>query len=151
MDNQLLCVGHKPPAWVLEGEAHYHKRLRPKLKVQLLSPSRASSSQQRKTQEAELIRSKLVKNAWLIALDESGMQYSSRELAQAVSKWQRHGRPLAFVIGGADGLDSELLNRADATLSLSLQTLPHALVRVFLAEAMYRVQALQAGHPYHRD
>ena len=69
-----------------------------------------------------------------------------------MTAWQRHGRPLAFVIGGADGLDKSFLAQADSALSLSKQTLPHALVRVFLAEALYRVRmALQAGHPYHRD
>ncbi|MGD2005717.1 MAG: 23S rRNA (pseudouridine(1915)-N(3))-methyltransferase RlmH [Pseudomonadales bacterium] len=151
MHNQLLCVGHKPPQWVLEGESQYLKRLRPALKVTLISPSSKSNSDQRKVQEAELIQAKLVKNAWVVALDETGSQYSSRELADKVTSWQRHGRPLAFVIGGADGLDKSFLAQADSALSLSKQTLPHALVRVFLAEALYRVQALQAGHPYHRD
>ncbi len=151
MQNQLLCVGHKPPAWVLEGEAQYHKRLRPSLQVQVLSPSNKNAADQRKAQEADLIRSKLNKNAWVIALDERGREYSSRELADKVGQWQRHGRPLAFVIGGADGLHSDFVSSADATLSLSKQTLPHALVRIFIAEALYRVQSLQAGHPYHRD
>ena len=151
MDNQLLCVGHKPPSLVLEGEAQYLKRLRPALRVQVLAPSKSASAEQRKQQESELIRTKLVKNAWVVALDEGGQEYNSRALAEAVSKWQRHGRPLAFVIGGADGLDPQFLSSADARLSLSKQTLPHALVRVFLAEALYRVQSLQAGHPYHRD
>ncbi|MGB0965970.1 MAG: 23S rRNA (pseudouridine(1915)-N(3))-methyltransferase RlmH [Litorivicinus sp.] len=151
MQNQLLCVGHKPPAWVLEGEAQFLKRLRPKLQVQLLSPSNKNASDQRKQQEADAIRAKLAKNAWVIALDERGREYSSRALAEAVTRWQSHGRPLAFVIGGADGLDSEFVAAADATLSLSQQTLPHALVRIFIAEALYRVQSLQNGHPYHRD
>lgn len=151
MHHQLLCVGHKPPGWVLDGEAQYHKRLRPKLEVQLIAPSQKTNADQRKQLEAQAIRAKLAKNAWVVALDERGREFSSRAFADAMAKWQSHGRPLAFVIGGADGLLTEFVQSADATLSLSKQTLPHALVRVFMAEALYRAQSLQAGHPYHRD
>ena len=104
----------------------------------LISPSSKSNSDQRSAGSGT-DSSEVGQNAWVVALDETGSR-TSRELADKVTAWQRHGRPLAFVIGGADGLIN-LLAQADSALSLSKQTLPHALVRVFLAEALYRLGA----------
>ena len=151
MQHKLLCIGHKAPSWVAEGEQGYAKRLRPGLDVQLLAPSKLSESGQRKEAEAKLVLAKLPKNAWLVALDEKGSAWSSRELSASYGRWLDQGRPIVFLIGGADGLAQSLLARADAKWSLSPLTLPHALVRVFLVEALYRAQSLLAGHPYHRD
>ncbi|MGB0958220.1 MAG: 23S rRNA (pseudouridine(1915)-N(3))-methyltransferase RlmH [Litorivicinus sp.] len=151
MHHHLLCVGHKAPAWVNEGIEHYGKRLRPGLKTQLLAPSKHSDSERRKADEARLIEAKLPKGAWVVALDERGRQFTSRELSSAYAKWVGQGQPVAFVIGGADGLHDDIRDRANALWGLSNLTLPHALVRVFIAESLYRSQALLAGHPYHRD
>ena len=150
MHNQLLCVGHKPPKWVLEGESQYLKRLRPTLKVTLISPSAKSNSDQRKVQEAELIQAKLVKNAWVIALDETGSQYSSRELADKVTAWQRHGRPLAFVIGGADGLDKSFSPSRQCVVLVKTDITARVSPCVFGRGALSSSGAA-GGHPYHRD
>lgn len=151
MHHRLLCIGHKAPSWVAEGEQSYLKRLRPALDIQLLTPSKASDANQRKQAEAKRVEEKLPKHAWLVALDEGGRQFNSRQLAQQYKFWLEQARPLVFLIGGADGLDASLRDRANATWSLSPLTLPHALVRIFLVESLYRSQSVLAGHPYHRD
>jgi 23S rRNA (pseudouridine1915-N3)-methyltransferase len=83
-------------------------------------------------------------------LDESGRALSTEQLAQNLVAWMQAGRDVAFVIGGADGLHEEIKNSADTRLSLSAMTLPHALVRVVLAEQLYRAVSLMDKHPYHR-
>ena len=86
-----------------------------------------------------------------IALDEKGRQWTTRELSQRIAAWQQGGRDLAFLIGGADGLDESLKTEADVLLSLSSMTLPHAMVRVLLVEQLYRALSLNQNHPYHRE
>ena len=87
----------------------------------------------------------------LVALDERGIQWSSRTLAGRIAAWRDRGSPeLAFAIGGADGLHSMVLDRAQVTLSLGSMTWPHLLVRGMLLEQLYRAQQILAGHPYHR-
>jgi 23S rRNA (pseudouridine1915-N3)-methyltransferase len=85
-----------------------------------------------------------------VALDLGGESADSARLATLLQRWQGSGRPLAFVIGGAEGLDAPVLARANAVLSLGPLTWPHALARVMLVEQLYRAQAIAAGHPYHR-
>lgn len=89
--------------------------------------------------------------ATLVALDEHGRDIDTRELAACYGRWQRAGGDVAFVIGGPDGLDPGLKARAALLMRLSSLTLPHALVRVVLAEALYRAVSLAKGHPYHRE
>jgi 23S rRNA (pseudouridine1915-N3)-methyltransferase len=87
----------------------------------------------------------------LVALDERGIQWSSRSLAERIAAWRDRGSPeLAFAIGGADGLHSMVLDRAEVILSLGSLTWPHLLVRGMLLEQLYRAQQILAGHPYHR-
>ncbi len=86
-----------------------------------------------------------------IALDEQGKQWTTGELARRLDGWQQEGRDVAFMIGGADGLDRGLKDDADILLSLSAMTLPHAMVRVILAEQLYRALSLNRNHPYHRE
>jgi 23S rRNA (pseudouridine1915-N3)-methyltransferase len=88
----------------------------------------------------------------LVALDQGGIQWSSRVLAERIAAWRDRGSPgLAFAIGGADGLHSTVLDRADVILSLGWMTWPHLLVRGMLLEQLYRAQQILAGHPYHRE
>ena len=101
--------------------------------------------------EAHLLLSALPAQALLVALDEAGEALSSPVLARAVAGWAAQARPVCFVIGGAEGLDRAVLERADRTLSLGSLTWPHMLARVMLAEQLYRAQAIAAGHPYHRS
>lgn len=151
MKHALICVGHKPPSWVQTGVDEFEKRLKPGLTTRILAPSKAGSATARKQDEAERIAKALPKKSLLVALDENGRGFSSRELAQAYAQWQTEPGELCFLVGGADGLDSRLLSQARATWSLSAMTLPHALVRVFLVEALYRAQSILNHHPYHRD
>ena len=87
----------------------------------------------------------------MVCLDENGKAHTSRQLAKAYESWQQQSASICFVIGGADGLDEKIRNQARALWSLSSMTLPHALVRVFIVEALYRAQSILNNHPYHRD
>jgi 23S rRNA (pseudouridine1915-N3)-methyltransferase len=100
--------------------------------------------------EAERIRAAAA-DARLIALDEHGAAWTTRKLADHLQRWQLDGGDVAFAIGSADGLDPSLKRSASARVSLSAMTLPHGLVRVLLAEQIYRAASLIAGHPYHRE
>ena len=107
---------------------------------------------QLKAREAELILAALPAGAPLIALDERGEAWSSRELADRLGGWGDRGiGTVAFAIGGADGLGAAAIERADGVLSLGAMTWPHLLVRTLLLEQLYRAQQILAGHPYHRD
>ncbi|GAK34868.1 ribosomal RNA large subunit methyltransferase H [Iodidimonas nitroreducens] len=106
---------------------------------------------ERKHREGEKILAALPANAFLILLDEQGPDLTSLGFAQKLEGWRQQGRPLAFAIGGADGHGEAMRARADALLSLSKMTWPHMLVRVMLAEQIYRAVSISAGHPYHRE
>jgi 23S rRNA (pseudouridine1915-N3)-methyltransferase len=101
-------------------------------------------------QERVRIEAALPKAGRVIALDERGVPLTTQELAQQLSIWQQQGGDVAFVIGGADGLDAEFKQKADMLLRLSNMTLPHGLVRVMLAEQLYRAWSILRNHPYHR-
>jgi 23S rRNA (pseudouridine1915-N3)-methyltransferase len=105
-----------------------------------------------KTREAELILAALPAGARLVALDQRGAEWSSRELADRLRTWRDSGiGAIAFAIGGAEGLGPAVVERADAVLSLGMMTWPHLLVRCMLLEQLYRAQQILAGHPYHRE
>jgi len=113
--------------------------------------SRAASAAQRKTEEARLLTGGLPPGASICALDERGKSLSSLDLAEWIARLRDGGTPaLAFVIGGADGLDPGLVERADKVIGLSKLTWPHQLVRIMLAEQIYRATTILSGHPYHR-
>jgi 23S rRNA (pseudouridine1915-N3)-methyltransferase len=101
--------------------------------------------------EADLILAALPAGARLVALDPRGQPWSSEELARRLAGWREQGAPVAFAIGGAEGLGAAVLDRADVTLSLGAMTWPHLLVRGMLLEQLYRAQQILAGHPYHRE
>jgi 23S rRNA (pseudouridine1915-N3)-methyltransferase len=116
-----------------------------------ISESRASSSAARKAEEAKAIVAALPDTALVIALDERGKSLDSQGLTRRIETWRDAGKQaLAFVIGGADGLDPAFVSRADLVLSFSPLTWPHQLVRIMLAEQLYRVTTILSGHPYHR-
>lgn len=119
--------------------------------VSELAESRAASAHARKAEEAKALRDILPEAGMAIALDERGKTMGSDGLAQYIARRRDDGRPaMSFVIGGADGLDPDVLARADLTLSFSPLTWPHQLVRIMLAEQLYRVTTILSGHPYHR-
>lgn len=151
----VIAVGARMPAWVAQAWDEYAKRFPPELSL-LLKPVKAAprrgdkAPDALKATEARLIRAALPHSAYLVALDEHGERASTMDLARRLRGWQRLGRDVAILIGGPDGLDAGLLGEADERLRLSDLTLPHALVRVLLAEQLYRAWSINAGHPYHR-
>ena len=149
-------MGTRPPGWVREAYADYTRRLGSRLKLTLveIEPGARSAGQSpRKAIETEArkLLSALRPDEWVVALDESGTEMSTRELAAWLDGRMREGQDLAFLIGGPDGFAEEVRARGDFSLSLSRLTLPHALVRVVLAEQLYRAMSILSHHPYHRD
>ncbi|MDA1074102.1 MAG: 23S rRNA (pseudouridine(1915)-N(3))-methyltransferase RlmH [Proteobacteria bacterium] len=154
MTTRLIAVGDRQPRWVVEAYEEYAKRLPRQFAIQLTE----IPPQNRKTAHAEKIRQlegerilqAIRSSDRVVALDEKGKSCSTLEFAEMLSRWQDAGSDLCLLIGGADGLHDECKARADATLSLSQMTLPHGLVRVLIAEQLYRAWSIMNGHPYHR-
>jgi 23S rRNA (pseudouridine1915-N3)-methyltransferase len=129
----------------------YIKRLPWKCELKELE-AKFDDQAKRKTREGELLLDTCQKYDRIIALDENGKQFSSREFAAQIKNWQQQGASsFAFVIGGADGLDASVLKKSHLAWSLGKATWPHMLVRVLLAEQLYRAHSILTGHPYHRD
>ncbi len=156
MHIHILAVGQKMPAWVSSGYDEFIKRL-PKEFTPILKeipPGRRSKNSDLKraiAEESVRILQAIPKDCTVIALDENGRSWTTRKLAEQMEDWAGSGRDVALIIGGADGLSNEVKQRADLSWSLSALTLPHALVRVVLAEQLYRAWSLMTHHPYHRD
>ena len=151
----IAAVGHKMPSWIETGFAEYAKRMPPELQLVLkeLKPGDRSGSKTAATVmalERERIEAALPKAGRIIALDERGKDLTSVGLSQHVEVWQQDGRDTAFLLGGADGLDPELKARAEGLIRISSMTLPHGMVRVMLAEQLYRAWSITQNHPYHR-
>ena len=129
----------------------YRRRIHWAVSVREVEEHRPLPPGERRRREAELLRAAVPEGAILAALDERGTQMDSRQFADRIAAWQAAGRrDLAFVIGGADGLDATLLAGADVKLSLGSMTWPHMLARAMLMEQLYRAQQILAGHPYHK-
>jgi 23S rRNA (pseudouridine1915-N3)-methyltransferase len=147
--------GQRMPAWVDEAFADYARRLPRDYAVELveLKPAprdRGRSVEQLLDAEAERIEAN-IESQRVIACDERGRAWTTRDLAQRLARWHDASDDVAFVIGSADGLAPRVRARADTVLSVSAFTLPHPLVRVLLVEQVYRAVSLMAGHPYHRE
>jgi 23S rRNA (pseudouridine1915-N3)-methyltransferase len=148
----ILAIGKQRRGPLAELQALYEGRLVPPPQIIELEEKRKLPPAQLQAREAELILAALPSSARLVALDERGAAWSSRDLAERLGQWRDQGvATLAFAIGGAEGLDRQLIARADAVLSLGAMTWPHLLVRGMLLEQLYRAQQILAGHPYHRD
>jgi 23S rRNA (pseudouridine1915-N3)-methyltransferase len=151
----LLCVGRRMPTWIEAGYAEYARRLSGECALNLLEiepahrRKRANPEQARREEGERLLRT-LPKGALVVALDERGESWDTARLAVELSGWLAGGREPALLVGGADGLATECLQRAERRWSLSALTFPHPLVRVILAEQLYRAWTLVKGHPYHR-
>lgn len=146
------------PAWITAGFNEYAKRMprdMPLMLTELKPEARrdepgSGAALRVLDKEAQRIDAALPKGALTVVLDEAGKGVSTQQLAQRLTQWRGQGRDVAFVIGGADGTAVQLKARADWLWSLSALTLPHALVRVVLAEQLYRAVSLLNNHPYHR-
>ncbi len=151
----IAAVGHKMPSWVADGFGEYAKRMPPECRLILreIKPVERSSSKTAETVmllERERIEAVLPKGGRVVVLDEHGRDITTMQLSQHLTQWQHHGGDVTFVIGGADGLDPGLKKNADMMLRVSSLTLPHAMVRVLLAEQLYRAWSITQNHPYHR-
>jgi 23S rRNA (pseudouridine1915-N3)-methyltransferase len=151
----LIAVGTRMPGWVEEGYAEYAKRMPPESKIKLVEISAGKRSKnsdiKRLTQqEGEKMLAAIPKGAKVVALDVLGKACSTEELSQELKGWQGSGQDIAILIGGPEGLAPECLKVAQQKISLSKLTLPHPLVRVVLAEQLYRASTILKGHPYHK-
>ena len=152
----VAAVAARPPDWVAAGWAEYAKRMPRELPLELLevkpeARTTGKTAPAMMALEAARIDAALPAGCRRIALDEHGDAPTTRQLAERLAKWMAGGNDIAFIIGGPDGLDPRIKNTAHETMRLSSLTLPHALVRVILAEALYRAASVIKGHPYHRD
>jgi 23S rRNA (pseudouridine1915-N3)-methyltransferase len=155
MRARLIAVGERMPGWVAEGFAEYRKRLSHELPLELveLKPGMRGKGRdgvRAMQDEGIVILAALPQDSHVVALDGRGKNWSSEDLAAQLARWRMAGRDLAFLIGGPDGHAPEVLARADQQWSLGPLTLPHMLVRLVLAEQLYRATTIMAGHPYHR-
>jgi 23S rRNA (pseudouridine1915-N3)-methyltransferase len=151
----IAAVGHKMPSWIDTGYQEYAKRMPPECRVYIkeIKPVDRSGSKTAETSmalERSRIEAVIPKNARIVALDEHGKDLTSVALSQHLIAWQQDGRDVVFVIGGADGLDAEFKSKADMLIRISSLTLPHGMVRVILAEQLYRAWSITQNHPYHR-
>ncbi len=151
----IAAVGHKMPGWIEKGFEEYTKRMPGDCRIILkeIKPVDRSGSKTADTVmalERTKIEAALPKGAFIVALDERGKDLSTMQLSEHLTKWQQGGRDIAFVIGGADGLDTNFKAKADILVRISSLTLPHGMVRVLLAEQLYRAWSITQNHPYHR-
>ncbi|TJZ77392.1 23S rRNA (pseudouridine(1915)-N(3))-methyltransferase RlmH [Chitiniphilus eburneus] len=152
----IVAVGHKMPGWIEAAFGEYRKRLPREFALSLveLKPDKRSGGrtpQQVMAEEADRILAAIPQGARLIVLDERGANWTTMKLAEAMKTWHTDGRDVVFVIGGTDGLDPRVKDKADQLLQLSALTLPHGMVRVLLAEQLYRAYSILHNHPYHRE
>jgi len=152
---RILSVGHKMPDWVESACSEYLKRMPREAVVEIIEikpDKRASGKNAEVVQEAEAKRIlEAAGKDYLIVLDERGQEVTTVQLAARMETWLTSGRDIALVIGGADGLHASVKSRADWLWGLSKLTLPHGMVRVLLAEQLYRAWTVIQHHPYHRE
>ena len=152
----VVAIGQRQPAWADEAWADFAKRFPPEMRLEIKAlkaepRSTGKTAAQCMHAEAARIEAAIPKGARRVLLDEHGTRLTSAQLAQRMRAWRGSGGDVALLIGGPDGLDATLKASADESLRLSDLTLPHALARVLLAEALYRGWSVIEGHPYHRE
>ena len=145
----LIAVGRQRTGPETELFARYNARLRPGFLLTEIPEARGAPAEIKRREGAALLAA-LPAAAFLVALDPGGDSPDSPALARKLERWLAAGRPLCFLIGGAEGLDAAVVARADYVLSLGPMTWPHFLVRAMLAEQVFRARSIAAGHPYHR-
>jgi 23S rRNA (pseudouridine1915-N3)-methyltransferase len=151
----LITASNRQPEWVEAGADDYAKRLRGRctLEIKTVPLARRTLStpiERAIADEGERMLALLPAAAHVVALLENGKPWSTKDLAAKIEAWMQRGAPVAFLVGGPDGLSPECVARANERWSLSNLTLPHGLVRIVTAEAVYRAWSLLENHPYHR-
>ena len=144
------------PSWITEGFNEYTKRMPREAKIELIEikpepRTTGKSVPQIMEAEAQRIRAALPNDVLRVVLDERGTHLTTKQLTQQLKDWMGGGRDIAFIIGGADGLHESIRSSANLLLALSAMVLPHGMVRVLLAEQLYRAHSLLHNHPYHRE
>jgi 23S rRNA (pseudouridine1915-N3)-methyltransferase len=151
----VVAVGQRVPDWAQAAWDDYAKRFPPELRLELKAvktePRASKTLPALLAAERERIEAAIPKGARIVALDERGTALTTMALAAKVKDWQLENDVVALVIGGPDGLDPAFRQAAHERVRLSDLTLPHAMVRVLLAEQLYRAWSINAGHPYHRE
>lgn len=155
MKLRILSVGHKMPLWVETACIDFTKRMPRELSIEIIDIKPEKRAAGNSTDNIQSIEAKRILEAagrdYLIACDERGQEVTTLQLAEKMESWQLAGRDVSIVIGGADGLHTSLKQQSDWQWSLSKLTLPHAFVRVLLAEQLYRAYSVIQNHPYHRE
>ena len=155
MKLRIVAPGHRMPAWVTAGCGEYARRMPrgfPLELVELKPEPRDRGKPVAQVLAAEAVRiAAACRGARVVALDEHGQPWTTRILADTLARWRDEARDATFVIGSADGLADEVKRDAAAVVAISALTLPHGLVRIVVAEQLYRAVSLLAGHPYHRE
>lgn len=154
MKLRLLAIGTRSPDWVRSGFEDYARRMPPGCPLELLEVPAANrkgwTTERTLADEGERMLNRIPPAEHVIALDVNGRTCSTEQLSRKLDNWRMQGVDVSFLVGGADGLGPGCRQRADEALSLSAFTFPHQLVRVILAEQLYRAWTLLQGHPYHR-
>ena len=151
----IFAVGHRMPDWLADGCAEYVKRMPRELPLAVveIKPEPRGSKTREQLLAAEKVRLQQALQGYsrIVVLDERGEDLTTVKLAQKLEGWMREGGDTAFIIGGADGIDTEIKQRSDAMIRLSSLTLPHAMARLVLCEQLYRAHSVVRNHPYHRE
>ena len=155
MKIHLIAIGTKMPAWITQGYQDYAQRMPRECQLLLKEipaekRTKNSDVQKIKVKEAEKLLDAIPSNCLIIALDVKGRSWSTEKLADNLQNWMMSGRDIALLVGGPEGLTDNVRQRADQLWSLSSLTFPHPLVRLILAEQLYRAWSITANHPYHR-
>ena len=154
MKLRLIAVGAKSPDWVNAGFSDYARRMPRECALELVEIAPANRkgwpAERVLADEGARILARVGRTDQVLALDVAGKAYGTEQFAKKLDNWRMQGGDVSFLIGGADGLDQSCLDRADESISLSDMTFPHQLVRVMLAEQLYRAWTVLHGHPYHR-
>jgi 23S rRNA (pseudouridine1915-N3)-methyltransferase len=155
MHIMVAAVGQRMPQWVNEAWDEYTRRMPNNFglslrEIPLAKRGKNADTSRLRTAESEALYAAMPSRATVVALDVKGQSWSTEMLAEKLENWMRDGRDLGFMIGGPDGISQSIMQKADTRWSLGPLTLPHPLVRVVLAEQLYRAWSITQNHPYHR-
>ncbi|KEI35274.1 23S rRNA (pseudouridine(1915)-N(3))-methyltransferase RlmH [Allofrancisella frigidaquae] len=155
MKIKILSLGEKPPKWVTDGFEEYKKRLSKAIPVELIELPIAKRTKTGNPtlwleQEAKTILNRLSDNDYLVILDVQSKLISTEELANKMQNWKLNNPNIVILIGGPDGIDQSIKNLAKDKISISKMTFPHPIVRIIIAEQIYRAHTILEGHPYHK-
>ena len=151
----LITIGKKMPNWINLGIEHYQKQLPSYYNFKITSldsqSRKSSSAENSKNLESKLLLEAASESTLLIAFDELGKQQTSKQISKSIESWQLEGESVALIIGGADGLSSEVKQKCHQIWGLSNLTMTHSMARLLVVEQVYRGYSLLNNHPYHRE